>query len=707
MGNTQSSPQKGAAAGDTPNGQDDRRAAKRRRLDVDPTPPHALDDQLFHAREVGDIQHNLCVQVHRIIHKDSKRVSSACCDDPVKLRARCKVLLWHVSKNGEVLLHCNSQLCDIKSFKDPGGPLRMARIYLQRPFYIPKDCMRVNRDEDNSFDLGDVYRLCVEIEAAGPTYWPPIILTPSTEPAGRAQKANSLHWVFQAATSDLFTRRSTVKPDLLNLKVKKSPTSLSPTDHLIEVDARWTTAFEASAFRPLEQGVQPSITCHGDGPPKDAHDDVPNPQSDSPPGTPQKAPRSNMGTPVKGLKNGLLNGNAHEDDEIEEETTPNRSLRVRGTQTYNLKVLSDKAQGREKKRRKRREATASEEGTITYYLPSEQVSLDSYRCISCGQPHNTLPQLQAHLISQHAEYVYRTQNSGRGVEFDVLHRYESYVFGAEPFSLRQPTKAFDLDQYADGNVSILTNRFGPEDKLSQTARPRGRSRPPVFRPPQNKTKLIIPEIKSTVYDPISRATLEPGTEYKKPEPNDQWLIQWHRDALADFSDVPIDEREYMQEWDQFMLTKRISSDIYFPRAWLDFVKLNVDWLLSSKSRMVEFGKHFTYLLARSSLDHDTVQEALEYIAACRTKLAIRNGNNSNPPPAMKESPRGPHVRKSASGCQVCGMTVLGPRLLLCANTKCTKRLYHADCASETAKMNVEDPDWKCNQCHEAHKTGHA
>lgn len=130
----------------------------------------------------------------------------------------------------------------------------------------------------------------------------------------------------------------------------------------------------------------------------------------------------------------------------------------------------------------------------------------------------------------------------------------------------------------------------------------------------------------------------------------------------------------MQEWDQFMLTKRISSNIYFPPAWLSFVKLKVDWLLSSPTRMIEFGKHISYLLARSSLDHNTVQEALEHIATRRATLGKTNGDRTTS--TEKEPPLGPHIRKSAGGCQVCGLTVLGPRLLLCANQVSSTRTMH-------------------------------
>ncbi|CAI0646811.1 unnamed protein product [Colletotrichum noveboracense] len=693
MGNSQSSAQKAAAARDPPIDNDDNRATKRRRTEAK-IQPHTLQDQLFHAREVGDVQRNLCVRIGKISHKESKRVSLPpdAYEDVIKLRSRCKVSLWHY----ETILYCNSQVCDITSFKDPGGPLRMARVSLPRPFYIPKDTMRVNNERNNSFDLADEYRLCIELEAAAPTVWPPIIL--NGEEPGRSHKSEAHRWVFVAAMSNLFSS----KPASLILKVRTGDSELVATDYVIEVDTLWTSAFEASAIRPLEDGVKPSITVHpeltGDAFPADFQ------QFESPPVSPVKEVRNGLTTPVKGLRNGVVNGDAHDDDEAEEELTPNRSLRVRGaTKNYNLKVLSDKAQGREKKQRRRRNTNAVEDGTVLYKMPSEQVQLDSFRCVTCGAAHDQLQQLQAHLVNQHAEYDFKPKRSARGLEwFEVEHRYRSYMFGAEPFTLRRPTKVFSLDQFADGNISQVTSRLDADDETASSAQPRGRSRGRSRHsatrapPPEARSKLIIPDIKQTLYDPITRATLDPGSEYRKPEPSDQWLIQWHRDALADFSDVPPDEREYMQEWDKFMLTKRISSNIYFPRAWLSFVKLKADWLLSSQNRMVEFGKHFTYLLARSSLDHATVEEALEHISVCRDKLGVQNGNSTTPKP--KESPKGPHIRKSAAGCQVCGLAVLGPRLLLCSNEECGKRLYHSDCISENAKKDVEAPDWLCNEC---------
>lgn len=486
MGNSQSSAQKAAAASGIHEDNDDKRAAKRRRVDAGKIPVHAISDQIFHARELGERQRSLCVQVNKIIHKDSKRVSAPTTEDTVRVRARCRISVSHTLKSGyEQPLHCDSQMCEIKSFKDPGGPLRVARVILPRPFYVPKDKIRINREEESSFDLADAYRLCIELEAAGPTYWPPIVLNSSGEEPGRSQKGEALQWVFHAAMCDLYTK----KPMLLNLKVKKTADVLVSTEHLIEVDVTWATAFEATAIRPLEEGVEPSITVHPDV----AGDDpsLPCPpiplHFDSPPGTPARAPNGSLETPVKGIQNGLLNGIAPEEEELEEELTPNRSLRVRGpTKNYNLKVLSDKAQGKERKRKKRQTTVSTvEEGSVVYHLPEERVSLDSFRCITCGLPNSTLQKLHSHLVNQHAEYNYKQVSNARSAEYDVTHRFESYAFGAQSFSYRRPAKVFDLDQFADGSLSFSTSRFEPEIRGTEAVQqPQGRGRQPATKPPQ-------------------------------------------------------------------------------------------------------------------------------------------------------------------------------------------------------------------------------
>lgn len=129
--------------------------------------------------------------------------------------------------------------------------------------------------------------------------------------------------------------------------------------------------------------------------------------------------------------------------------------------------------------------------------------------------------------------------------------------------------------------------------------------------------------------------------------------------MQDFCDVDAAEKEYIKEWDAFILRKRVVSEAFVGRAVVEFVNDKINWLLDSTSRTREFGKHLTLLIARG-LDEDTVkmvQGRLQDARHARPKLAA-----SEQPPAAKEVEK----RKSL-GCAVCGRLVRGPGLLICAN----------------------------------------
>lgn len=127
----------------------------------------------------------------------------------------------------------------------------------------------------------------------------------------------------------------------------------------------------------------------------------------------------------------------------------------------------------------------------------------------------------------------------------------------------------------------------------------------------------------------------------------------------------------MTTWDEFMITQRIASDAFLPSSWLEFVKLKADWLVSSPSRMTEFGKHITYLITRGALNDGTIKKAFQIIASAKARLAQR-GHHDPIGASAKQSPKGPQARKSAANCQVCDQQALGPRLLFCSNPVCSQ-----------------------------------
>lgn len=177
--------------------------------------------------------------------------------------------------------------------------------------------------------------------------------------------------------------------------------------------------------------------------------------------------------------------------------------------------------------------------------------------------------------------------------------------------------------------------------------------------------MLVPVTKQPLYDPLSKAELVPGTEVRQPFADDTWLIQKHRDTVHDYSDVNPAEKEYMKEWDAFIIKKRISSDAYVARAFSEFVKEKAYWLVASQSRVEEFGKHLSVLTARAALDDQTIQDAVSRVQDARGQKPLVPGKEKDKD-KLKESPKEAQYR-SSKGCAVCGRPVRGPSILICAN----------------------------------------
>lgn len=202
----------------------------------------------------------------------------------------------------------------------------------------------------------------------------------------------------------------------------------------------------------------------------------------------------------------------------------------------------------------------------------------------------------------------------------------------------------------------------------------------------------------------------PGTEVRQSVADDTWLVQKHRDIVQDFIDVDAAEKDYIKQWDAFIHRRHISSDAFISRAVLEFVNEKMQWLLSSHSRIQEFGKHLTVLIARG-LDDETVRQV---------QSRIQEARSQKPPETEQVPPQQPSKEaqyRSSKGCAVCGRNVRGPQLLICsnevsyrcsrktcpalANSKfkdCKKPLYHEDCIKDKAQVPVEHQEWRCNEC---------
>lgn len=694
------------------NGHDDHytRPAKRRRF-AESSPDSGIGqdiDSLLLPSEPGEIQRAIRIEVLKIAHKDSShpRPNSAlngiippAIKDAASIRARCKITITTATRTpGEVrTLYCDSQICTIKTFQNPAGFSQMARVYLPQPFHIPEEKIYVEREDDAVFDLADQYSIFLELESAGDRNWPPLNLVnaSSNEDVLLAHSSASRHWTLAAEIPKIVDggRRSGC------LRLHKGAGQGVRTDFVLDVDVRAATALPDRLSWNGRERVSPysaALAEHQDEPPPLTNGHV-------------------NGAHVNGnLVNGNLS-NGHSglveddiDEEAEGELTPSRSLRIRGNKNYNLKDLSNRAQGRKGRNRlAKAESRRADADRILYHLPREsgpvkEVLVLGFACCFCHASHQSLAQLRAHLPS-HPQYRFEVSLSsgklGGPVDVACVAVNGGPLLRPTIYQLGKPTKAFDLDKYVEGDDSWVKSRLGPHNddgpvfpshKASHTRtgqlRPSQvsmevRERPlsdlcpsnPMLtqlqRPRRKEKKVLVPETKQPLFDSLSKAKLIPGTEVRQSVADDTWLIQKHQDIVQDFIDVDTAEKDYIKQWDAFIHKRHISSDAFISRAVLEFVNEKMQWLLGSQSRIQEFGKHLTVLIARG-LDDETVRQVQSRIQEAR----------SQKPPETDQAPSQQPPKeaqfRSSKGCAVCGRNVRGPQLLICSNeasTQCLRR----------------------------------
>ncbi|OAR01819.1 hypothetical protein LLEC1_00668 [Akanthomyces lecanii] len=684
---------------------------KRRRVST----PESLDlDHLIASPRASDTRSMLRIDVLKLCHKHSKKVRASFGGTAPRhvttTRANCRITIRDTTGGMPRVLHCQNQICDLTTFKNPVGPHRITRVHLAQPFFVPREAMVVKRVDDGTFDLSDAYELRIEFDAATDDgIWPPLDASdfgPSTV-LQDASPSDMGRLVLVSHFRDIFGK---LKEPLVLAACHQSHKPSSSTEYVMDVDLRWSSGF--SAWRRLDKDSMPCITAID--PETDVADDnVPHN------GIEDTAAMSSISG--HHASHGQLRS---DDEQTEGERTPSRSLRRREqNKVYNLKVLSDQARGKECKRRLDT-GLAAVEGQVTYLLPSDQpVLLDCHRCVTCGSCHESLLQLQMHLQTYHPAYDYRCENTSQGPQFRVHHRRsDRFLSPSKHFQVKPTVQPFSLQTFVDGDASWVTERVisRANDDLPKT--PPSRSvidgmashspvpRQPVFlggkttlprRPqPPRKDIVVVPKISQPLYHPISKAELRPGDPVPSPEHDGAWLIQKHRESIADFSDVTPPEKEYIWEWDSYILKQCITSSAYLPRAWLGFVQQKAAWLVAKDARMREFGKHTSVLVGREVLTDDVIKQALDHINQARS-LRTMDVANAILPAEIEEATtasKATDVRKSSNGCTVCQLPVRGPRLLVCANKVCPKRLYHSDCVAATANVDVSDRKWVCNSC---------
>ncbi|KAK5660857.1 hypothetical protein OQA88_12228 [Cercophora sp. LCS_1] len=663
------------------------RTAKRRRLD------NSYDGfPLF--EDYGTSSRALRVEVLKIFHKDSGRFKGAIMSglinpvqakDIVHVKARCKLTISGVQGGQSVVLHVDSQVCELQIFKNPAASSSpMVRFPAIKPFIIPEDKIYLERDDDAVFGLAQSYSVLVELESAGGPNWPPLDLMSGHQDEtvspffSRTQASRQL--VLNAAIPDIFHGRHRKE---IQLRIKNQSQQDTATNFRMDVDVRWFTCISSQlARRGLDKDVQPSITVFdGNEPLQPLANGVVNGINGANGingvninggGIDSVSPHEE---PLPGGENEkpdivMLNGTPAESTETptEGDLTPGRARRNRQEVNYNVKQMWATAVGKEPRKRRRAEDAENSQldaHVITYNLPPEQVQADRFSCLICGAENENLSQLRAHYLS-HPQYEFSFEMKRGGCVVHVKSgAFDTIPLRPRVYQLGLPVKPLDLDKYLEGDESWVNSRLGPENGRDVQAKF------PHVKVPQtkkivsrrvSKKKILVPNIKQPLYDPRSKAQLVPGTEVRQLPIDEDWLIRKHREALTDFEDLEAEEMEFMKEWNGYILRKHISSQQYLPRAFLSFVKEKASWIVAKPSRADEFSRHVGMLLARRVLEESVIVEATQRL------------NEARAFPRPVEEPK--EIKSSAGGCTDCGKPVGIADMLICGNKQCEQRLYH-------------------------------
>jgi hypothetical protein len=655
-----------------------RRSPKRRRLDFD---YGAVSINHAPSNVAGTTENALRIDVVRLFHKDLTRVRNlnvfngnvSPSKDVEVCPARCKITIQHHRAGRSSMLHCDSRLCNLKSWKNPFGPSRMGRIYLSEPFTIPQAKINIDLDDEGTWGIGDDYTVIIELESAGRADWPPISLLPAQRNEAHSPASPSArHWILSAVLTDLFGRPRVRIPMTLDKGAERD----LPTDFVVDVDVRWTTGLVVTR---LDNDTEPTIEA------RDPDEPICAPGNGHFNGCVGDSPFVNGHT--EGVSDDVQEENDDDGDEDSDMmANGHRPVRNRGApKVYNLKVLSDKAQGKERKRRQKMLKKKPHERRVTYNVANRLVRLQGFRCVVCAAMTEGPTFLRTHLLT-HPEFEFSWEykndcwTNSISVRRSGLGAQHLAQPAAEPFQMLPATEKVDLDRQLEGDDSWLMSRFLLDENdegyasskfiqvgigtgsyhsflITDVSFKKTFEKVPVRR---RNSKILVPKTGRPLFDPVSRARLEVGTEVVQREADIGWVIHKNAGIVDELADVTSAEKEYMKAWDAFVYPMHLNGPTFLPRALLGFVTQHAAWIVTRPEMAEEFSKHFAVLMMMANLKDEVVTEVLAKLQEART--AARDLGDAPGPNMESDKERG-----SESGCVVCRRPVRGPSLLLCSN----------------------------------------
>ena len=636
----------------------------------------------------------------------------------IDIRCRCSMMIFYAKNDenpGDVRPADFAEVCRLTKFCTLritfGGDEGISRQFIMpEPFICQPDEFQLNRKlrKPNGqwakprFDFADKYNLQVLIEPVGfHKDWPPVDI-PTTEqlrsiedgPPSPISAALEDH---QMTYDELhFFCKTEARLDalldperqnrILELQLQNSArTAKQAVPYTLRLEIKWAL---------------PSHLC-----PQTLPVRTPKVEESSRTILPPPARVANLESPVRRLR----------EDNSASNSPADRSHRKRSNvATYNLKALSAQAQGKSPRVRKinfkpdQREP-GDEEISVTYNLGKgdaaetgmkQQTVISGLDCPFCYIHCSQVEELRLHLHTDHTMFKFHLRKaSPPRISFFVevcraragptmnIERQKTYQIG-------QALTLYDLARHLGGDESWAKGRHGPlhntwpehlldrhDSSLSSSPHESRHSSPNTsndtddlldFDIPEPKLparkQFIVPKTAKPLYDTITKRILAPGEVL--PDSDDEkeegWLRQKSRDLINDFTDVTLEEKDFINTYNPFIINEHLTSPKYLPEALIRFTDSHKKWFTERNSRKKEFVKLMEVFILRGVVEEKTLERCIDILKA---------GERANKGKDIEMNDAAPPKPRALMDC-ICGEHTQAPNRVICRGAVSFSFLNH-------------------------------
>jgi VEFS-Box of polycomb protein len=335
--------------------------------------------------------------------------------------------------------------------------------------------------------------------------------------------------------------------------------------------------------------------------------------------------------------------------------------------TYNLKALSAQAQGKSPRVRRIKDfktglRPGDEDIMVTYTFGKADAAetgvkqttvIPGLECPFCNSHCSQVDDLRLHLHTDHTMFKFHLRKgSPPRISFFVevcksragptmsIERQKTIQFG-------KPMSLFDLEKTLGGDETWAKGRHGPlhntwpdhlldrahDSSLSSSPHESRHSSPNTSNdtddlmefeaselmklPVRPRKVFYVPKTAKPLYDTITKRILQPGEELPNSddEKEEGWLRQKSRDLINDFTDVTLEEKDFINTYNPFIINEHLTSPKYLPEALIRFADSHKTWFTEKRSRKKEFVKLMEVFILRGVVEEKTLERCVDILRA--------------------------------------------------------------------------------------------